>query len=505
MLVTALPAPTTVAYEAVIGLEVHAQLRTRTKIFCGCPTDFGAAANAHVCPVCLGLPGALPVLNAEAVQMAVRAGLATGCEVQARSVFARKNYFYPDLPKGYQISQADQPVCVAGHLDIGDACRLDINDGASGAPRRIGITRIHLEEDAGKSVHGEGGVHASFINLNRAGVPLIEIVSEPDLRTSEEAVTYLRELRAILVYLGVCDGNLDQGSFRCDANVSVRPVGQQRLGTRCEIKNMNSFRSVRDAIDYEIARQTALCRVGERIAQQTRLWNQELARTEPMRSKEESHDYRYFPDPDLLPLRIDEAVFRALAATLPELPAQKRTRLQRDLGLSAAVAATLCEEPQRVDRFEAALGTNPDPKQASALAHFLMAQVAGALNRMEQRSWDDVAAAMPELLTLCERWRSGGLSNKMLAEVLQQAFLSENPLPDALLAAMAQAGSVVRDEGAVQAAVDQVLAAHPKELQRYRGGQTQALGFFIGQVMRRLAGKGDAALVTDVLKRRLDG
>ena len=496
-------AASTVAYEAVIGLEVHAQLRTRTKIFCGCPTDFGAAANDHTCPVCLGLPGALPVLNAEAVQMAVRAGLATGCEVQAVSVFARKNYFYPDLPKGYQTSQADQPVCLAGHLDI-DAGTDDSAAPASEAGRRrIGITRIHLEEDAGKSVHGEGGVHASFINLNRAGVPLIEIVGEPDLRTPEEAVAYLRELRAILVALGVCDGNLEEGSFRCDANVSVRPVGQQRLGTRCEIKNMNSFRSVRDAIAHEIVRQTGLCRSGERIVQQTRLWNQDLARTEPMRSKEEAQDYRYFPDPDLLPLRIDDDTILALAATLPELPAQKRLRLQRDLGLSAAVAAALCEEPRRAHSFESALGPDPEPKRASALANFLLAQVSGALNRAPQRTWDDVAAAMPVLATVCEQWRSGGLSNRMLADVLQQAFASQEPLPQALLAALASAGSVVRDEGAVQAAVDEVMAAFPKELERYRGGQRQALGFFVGQVMRRLAGKGDAGVVTAILQRRL--
>ena len=480
------------AYEAVIGLEVHAQLRTQSKIFCSCSTAFGAAPNAHVCPVCLGLPGALPVLNGQAVQMAVRAGLATDCRIAQTSVFARKNYFYPDLPKGYQISQADHPLCLGGHLDI---------ETTSGT-RRARILRIHMEEDAGKSIHGETAAAATRIDLNRAGVPLIEVVGEPDLRSPDEAAAYLRELRAILVCLGVCDGNMEEGSLRCDANVSVRPVGKEALGTRCEIKNINSFRGVRDAIAYEIDRQVALCRDGERIVQQTRLWNADLGRTEAMRSKEEAQDYRYFPDPDLLELRVDSADVERERAQLPELPAATRARLIRDVGLTPPLAMALSEDPQRLGAYEAVLGEAPDPKRALGLANFLQTQVQASLTR-SARTAQEVTEAMTALAALCERWRGGALSNAMLTDVLQGAFGDARPLPEALVQHIARVGTVVSDSAALQAVVDEVLARSAAQVARYREGQVQILGFFVGQVMKALGGKGNAALVQEILKERL--
>jgi aspartyl-tRNA(Asn)/glutamyl-tRNA(Gln) amidotransferase subunit B len=483
-------------YEAVIGLEVHAQLRTQSKILCGCATAFGAPANAQVCPVCLGLPGALPVLNGEAVRLAVLAGLATQCTINRTSLFARKNYFYPDLPKGYQISQAELPLCANGWLDI---------EGEAG-PRRIGIERIHMEEDAGKSVHGDadGGGNLSYINLNRAGVPLIEIVGRPDLRTAEEAAAYVRELRAILVYLGVCDGNMEEGSLRCDANVSVRPVGATHLGTRCEIKNINSFRGIRDAITYEIGRQTALSRAGERIIQQTRQWNQELGRTEAMRSKEEAFDYRYFPDPDLLPLVVTEDFVAAQARALPELPAQKRARLQQILGLPAPLAALLCEDLQRVTSFERALADAPEAKRAVDFANFLVTQVQTALSR-SARTWPEVDSAMPVLVLVSDRWRAGELTNKMLSDLMGVAFASDQPLSAALETGLAGSGAVVSDSAALAAAVDAVLARSAAQVAKYRGGQTQLLGYFVGQVMRDLQGKGNAQLLAEILRSRLDG
>jgi len=478
------------SWEMVLGLEVHAQLRTQTKLFGGAPATYGGAPNSHVDPVSLGLPGALPVLNREAVKMAAIAGLATGCTVQLRSVFARKNYFYADLPKGYQISQFDEPICLAGHLDI------MVNE----TTRRIGITRIHMEEDAGKSSHHSQG---SWVDLNRAGVPLIEIVSEPDMRTPDEAVAYLRELRAILMYVGVNDGNLEEGSFRCDANVSVRRVGDETLGTRCEIKNLNSFRGIRDAITYEAARQIRLIEGGGAVSQQTRLWDVDKGRTAAMRSKEEAHDYRYFPDPDLPPLIIDPDELKTWAASLPELPAARRHRYRIELGLDEAVTIQLCDDLDAAERFERALGTaNRTQKRAKGLAGFLTGRLAGALNK-SNRSWAEVDESLPALASVNDQWRAGQLSNKMVGDVLQQAFSSEAPFGEALATARARAGLIEQDTGAVDTAIDAVLAANPGQVAAFRGGKQQLLGFFVGQVMKALRGKANAKDVNEKLREKL--
>ncbi|MSP91675.1 MAG: Asp-tRNA(Asn)/Glu-tRNA(Gln) amidotransferase subunit GatB [Myxococcales bacterium] len=479
------------AWQGVIGLEVHAQLRTRSKIFCACPTTFGAAPNAHTCPVCLGHPGALPVLNERAVRLAVVAGLALDCAIATRSRFDRKNYFYPDLPKGYQITQVTAPLCTGGHLDVATAAGVV----------RGRIHHIHLEEDAGKSIH-DASPAGTLVDLNRAGTPLIEIVGEPDLRSADDAVAWLRELRAILRHTGVCDGNMEEGSLRCDANVSVhRPNAP--FGTRCEIKNLNSFRAVRDAIAHEIERQQAVIDAGGVVLQQTRLWDAERSRTLPMRSKEEAHDYRYFPEPDLLPLHVAPELVAELRAALPELPAARRARWSAAWGVPAAAAAVLCDEPVRADAFERALGAGPAADLAAAFALFVTGQVQAAHQR-SARTDADVDAALPVLLDVCARWVQGRLTNKMLADVLQSAFGGDAALGAELERALAQVGAVVTDAGALAPTVDAVLAEHADQAARYRAGHTPVLGFFVGQVMRRLGGRGDAQAVQRLLQQRLD-
>ncbi|HVH04415.1 MAG TPA: Asp-tRNA(Asn)/Glu-tRNA(Gln) amidotransferase subunit GatB, partial [Myxococcota bacterium] len=379
-------------FQVVLGLEVHAQLLTRSKIFCACRTEFGGAPNTHVCPVCLGLPGALPALNAAVVEMAIRTGLALGCEIQRRSVFARKNYFYPDLPKGYQISQYELPICVGGGVDIA----------VGGEARRIRLTRIHMEEDAGKNVHDVTAA-GSGVDLNRAGVPLLEIVSEPDLRSIDEAIAYLKSLRAILMALGVNDGNLQEGSFRCDANVSVMPRGATRLGTRCELKNMNSFRFLRQAIDYEVRRQVELIEAGGKVEQETRLFDPDRGETRSMRSKEEAHDYRYFPEPDLPPVVVEDALVERVRQALPELPRARSARYQHDLGLSAQDAELLVSDKGIADFFDAALaayGASPDA--AKRIANLLNGEIARLANELslEPAAWRIAPAQLAAILRL---------------------------------------------------------------------------------------------------------
>jgi aspartyl-tRNA(Asn)/glutamyl-tRNA(Gln) amidotransferase subunit B len=476
-------------FQVVLGLEVHAQLLTRSKIFCGCSTAFGAAPNTHVCPVCLGLPGALPVLNAAVVEMAIRAGLALGCEIQQKSVFARKNYFYPDLPKGYQISQYELPICVGGVVEIA----------VDGEARRIRLTRIHMEEDAGKNVHDVAAA-GSGVDLNRAGVPLLEIVSEPDLRSIDEAIAYLKTLRAILMALGVNDGNLQEGSFRCDANVSVMPKGATKLGTRCELKNMNSFRFLRQAIDYEVRRQVELVEAGGKVDQETRLFDPDRGETRSMRSKEEAHDYRYFPEPDLPPVVVDDALVERVRRELPELPRARSARYQRELGLSAQDAELLVSDKGIADFFEATLAAYGGAAEgAKRAANWLTGDLARLANELgvEPGAWRIAPAQLAAILRLQDAQTIGGPGAK---QVVEEVFRTgADPAEVVREKGLAQ----VSDEGAIEAAVDRVLAASPSEVERYRGGNKKLLGFFVGQVMKETRGKGNPAVVNALLKRKL--
>jgi len=478
-------------YEVVIGLEVHVQLTTKTKIFCGCSTAFGQEPNSQSCPVCLGLPGALPVLNYQAVEYAIRTGLATNCTIAPQSIFARKNYFYPDLPKGYQISQYELPTCQHGWLDI---------DGEWGT-KRIGITRIHMEEDAGKLVHGEvpGSSQSSFVDLNRAGTPLLEVVSEPDLRSADEAVAYLKKLHQIVVYLGVCDGNLEEGSFRCDANVSLRPVGQEAFGTRAEIKNVNSFRFVKQAIEYEIERQADLLDAGDKVVQETRLFDAQTGMTRSMRGKEEAHDYRYFPDPDLVPLEIDAAWIEAERAGLPELPDARCRRYQDELGLSAYDAEVLTAERPLAEYFEACLTLLPG--QAKAIANWVMGELTRKLNEAGQPI--DQSPVTPAGLTgLLKLIAAGTISGKIAKTVFDEMWASGGD-PARIVE---EKGLVqVSDTGAIEAIIAEVLAASAAQVEQYRGGNEKVFGFFVGQVMKASKGKANPALVNELLKKQLDG
>jgi aspartyl-tRNA(Asn)/glutamyl-tRNA(Gln) amidotransferase subunit B len=477
-------------FQPVLGLEVHAQLLTRTKIFCGCPTTFGGPPNHHTCPVCLGMPGVLPSLNERVVEMAVRTGVALGCTIRPRSVFARKNYFYPDLPKGYQISQYELPICEGGGVDVT----------VDGREKRVRLVRVHMEEDAGKNVHDVSADGGSGVDLNRAGVPLLEIVSEPDLFSVDEAIEYLKALRAILVALGVNDGNLQEGSFRCDANVSVRPKGATALGTRCEIKNMNSFRYLRQAIEHEVRRQVELVESGGTVVQETRLFDPEKGETRSMRSKEEAHDYRYFPEPDLPVVVVDEALLARVTRELPELPRARAERYQRALGLSAYDAGLLVADPAVAGFFDSTLAlAGAAPETAKKVANWLNGEVARLANEtgLDPSGWRLTPAHLAAILRLLEEGTIGGPGAK---QVLDEVFRTGAD-PHAVV--RARGLSQVSDESAIEAVVDRVLEANAAEVERYRSGRKNLLGFFVGQVMREMKGKGNPGVVNALLKRKL--
>ncbi|BEH11913.1 MULTISPECIES: Asp-tRNA(Asn)/Glu-tRNA(Gln) amidotransferase subunit GatB [Geobacter] len=477
-------------YQAVIGLEVHVQLKTDTKIFCGCSTKFGAAPNSQTCPVCLGMPGVLPVLNKKVVEFAIRAGLATNCRIASRSVFARKNYFYPDLPKGYQISQYELPICQNGHLDI----EVD------GQVKRIGITRIHMEEDAGKLVHADvpGLGSGSGVDLNRACTPLLEIVSEPDIRSADEAVAYLRKLHQIVVYLGICDGNMEEGSFRCDANVSVMPVGSTTFGTRTETKNVNSFRFVKQAIEHEIERQIELIEEGGKVVQETRLFDPNTGETRSMRGKEEAHDYRYFPDPDLVPLVISNDWVEDTRLSLPELPDARRSRYRSELGLSDYDAEVLTATREMAEYFEACLAAGAPAKGA---ANWVMGEVTRALN--EAGTGIAECPVTPVRLTaLLQLIEKGTISGKIAKTVFDEMWQSDKT-PEAIVE---EKGLVqVSDTGEIEKIIDEIMAANMGQVEEFRGGKEKVFGFFVGQVMRASKGKANPAVVNELLMKKLKG
>jgi len=474
-------------WETVIGLEIHAQLATKSKIFSGSSTAFGAAPNTQANLVDLGYPGVLPVLNFEAVRMAVRFGLATGSTVARRSVFARKNYFYPDLPKGYQISQYELPVVQSGWLDV------VLEDGTT---KRIGITRAHLEEDAGKSLH-EDFHGLSGIDLNRAGTPLLEIVSEPDMRSAKEAVAYMKKIHTLVRYLEICDGNMQEGSFRCDANVSVRPKGTTKFGTRAEIKNLNSFRFVERAINYEVERQVDLIEGGGKVVQETRLYDPDRGETRSMRSKEEANDYRYFPDPDLLPLAIDDELIESVRASLPELPDEKAARFVAEHGLSAYDAGVLTASRELAAFYEAVVqGLGGQPKLA---ANWVMGELSGALNRDGLEVGQSRVAA-PALAQLLARIGDNTISGKIAKEVFE-AMWAEGKGADEIIDARGL--RQITDTSAIESAIEGVMAKNPQQLADYRSGKDKLFGFFVGQVMKVSGGKANPAQVNDLLKRKL--
>jgi aspartyl-tRNA(Asn)/glutamyl-tRNA(Gln) amidotransferase subunit B len=477
------------AFETVIGLEIHAQLATRTKIFSAAPTAYGAPPNAQANLVDLGYPGVLPVLNSEAVRMAVKFGLAIGASIAPRSVFARKNYFYPDLPKGYQISQYEKPIVAKGTLDI------VLEDGSR---KTVGITRAHLEEDAGKSLH-EDFHGCSGIDLNRAGTPLLEIVSEPEMRSAKEAVAYMKKIHTLVRYLEICDGNMQEGSFRCDANVSVRPVGQEKFGTRCEIKNLNSFRFIEKAINYEVARQIEIIEGGGTIRQETRLYDPDKGETRALRSKEEANDYRYFPDPDLLPVAIDEEYIEAVAKTLPELPDQKAARYIEKFGLSVYDAGVLTASREMGDFYESVLAEMKGHEKLAA--NWVMGDLSAALNKDGLEVTESRIDAR-RLSGLLARIVDETISGKIAKEVFEQMW-AEGKDADSIIEAKGL--KQITDTGAIEKVIEEVMAANPKQLADYRSGKDKLFGFFVGQVMKVTAGKANPAQVNDLLKKKLAG
>ena len=472
-------------FETVIGLEVHAHMLTDTKIFCNCSTKFGGAPNSHACPVCLGMPGVLPVLNKKVVEYGMKMALATNCTINPSNSFARKNYFYPDLPKGYQISQFAYPLAEHGYL------LLEIN----GEQKKIGITRIHMEEDAGKLMHDENNPF-SYVDLNRTGVPLIEIVSEPDMRSPTEAADYLKRLHEILVYLEICDGNMEEGSFRCDANVSIRPKGQQEFGTRTELKNMNSFRNVQRALEYEVKRQQYLVENGQKIVQETRLWDDAQGVTNPMRSKEEAHDYRYFPDPDLVPVFVDEAWVEKIRLELPELPLAKRERFVKDYQIPSYDAGVLTSDKALAMYYEDVVKLCGKPKQAS---NWVMGDVLRLLNEEKRdiRQCPITAQSLADMIKLIEE---GAISGKMAKDIIEDMYKTGLP-PQEIIK---KKGLVqITDEGELIKTITAIIEANPNQLKDYRGGKEKLFGFFVGQAMKATKGKANPQQVNDLLRKKL--
>jgi aspartyl-tRNA(Asn)/glutamyl-tRNA(Gln) amidotransferase subunit B len=485
----ALATPDAIArYETVVGLEVHVQLATATKIFCGCPTGFGAPPNTNVCPVCLGLPGALPVLNRAAVDLAIKGALALNCRIRPHSRFARKNYFYPDLPKGYQISQYDEPFAEFGYVDIA----------VDGVPKRIRVTRVHMEDDAGKSIH-EGfkdSGRCSYVDLNRSGTPLIEIVSEPDMRSSDEAYAYLAEVKQALQFIEVSSCDMEKGHLRCDANVSVRLTGEEKLGTKVEVKNLNSFRFLKQALDYEIARQVALIDSGGRVLQETRLYDPDLGETAGMRSKEEAHDYRYFPEPDLVPLRIGDEWLATIAATMPELPARKRARFLEEYGLSEYDADVLTASRATAEYFETVARASGNPKMA---ANWVMGDLM-ALLKAEGKEIAESPVSAAHLGELVKLIAGGQLSGKLAKEIFPKMFSTG----EAAGAIMEKEGlKQISDSGALEKVIAGVIAGNPKQVEQYRGGKTTVINFLVGQAMKATRGQANVALVTELFKQKL--
>lgn len=476
-------------YEMIIGLEVHAQLKTKSKIFCSCPTEFGKPANENTCPICLGMPGVIPVLNKKAIQLAMRACLSTNCHIASVNRFARKNYFYPDLPKGYQISQFEHPLGIDGHVNI------QIN----GTKKKIGLTRIHMEEDAGKLIHGEnlGSPGKSYVDFNRTGVPLVEIVSEPDLRSGEEAREYLTQLKSILDYAEVSDCNMEEGSLRCDANVSVRPEGQKEFGTRTETKNLNSFRFVQRAIEYEFNRQIKVLEQGDSIVQETRLYDSNKGVTFTMRSKEEAHDYRYFPEPDLVPVEISDEWIKETMDDLPELPEQKRERFVQSYNIPEYDAVVLTTSRNIADYYEKSVSLYPEPKEIS---NWIMGELLRQL-KIDGRKIDESPIKPEGLIALLKLIKDGTLSAKMAKTVFEEMYQSSKSATEIV----AQKGlAQITDSSTIENLVDEILKINTGQVEQYKNGKEKVFGFLVGQIMKQSKGQADPALVNKLLKDRIN-